>query len=166
MQIRSLSGALVPLFNWIPLWHIIQFNFPGSYILILWPWLYESWIYNYLCNYCLSPLMLWVRISIRARCTTLCDKVCQWLATDRWFSPGPPISSTNKTDCHDITKILLKMALHHQATYVFEKTCFLIYISFLFSGSNVQIPSEVVILNSIVLPDKALSGSYKNQIIL
>ncbi|VDI17668.1 mannose-1-phosphate guanylyltransferase [Mytilus galloprovincialis] len=33
-------------------------------------------------------------------------------------------------------------------------------------GSNVQIPSEVVILNSIVLPDKSLSGSYKNQIIL
>jgi hypothetical protein len=37
-------------------------------------------------------------------CTTLCDKVCQWLATGRWFSPGPPISSTNKTDCHDITE--------------------------------------------------------------
>ncbi|KAJ8319896.1 hypothetical protein KUTeg_001483 [Tegillarca granosa] len=33
-------------------------------------------------------------------------------------------------------------------------------------GSNVQIPSEVVIINSIVLPDKSLSGSYKNQIIL
>jgi hypothetical protein len=32
----------------------------------------------------------------RARCTTLCDKVCQWLATGRWFSPGPPVSSTNK----------------------------------------------------------------------
>jgi hypothetical protein len=44
---------------------------------------------NYLCNQCLSPLMLWVRISIRARCTTLCDKVCQWLATDQWFSSGP-----------------------------------------------------------------------------
>ena len=42
-----------------------------------WPWSYGSWIYNYLCNQCLSPLMLWVRISIRARCTTLCDKVCQ-----------------------------------------------------------------------------------------
>ena len=53
----------------------------------LWPWSYDSWIYNYLCNQCLSPLMLWVRISITARCTTLCDKVCQWLATDRWFSP-------------------------------------------------------------------------------
>jgi hypothetical protein len=36
------------------------------------------------CNKCLSPLM-WVRISIRARCTTFCDKVCQWLATGRWF---------------------------------------------------------------------------------
>ena len=44
-----------------------------------------------------SPLMLRVRISIRARCTTWCDKVCQWLATGRWFSPSPPVSSTNKT---------------------------------------------------------------------
>jgi hypothetical protein len=31
-----------------------------------WPWSYGSWIYNYLCNQCLSPLMLWFRISIRA----------------------------------------------------------------------------------------------------
>jgi len=73
-----------------------------------WPWSYGSW--DYLCNQCLSPLMLWVRIPIRARCTTLCDKVCQWLGTDRWFSPGPPVSSTNKADHHDITEILLKMA--------------------------------------------------------
>ena len=29
----------------------------------------------------------------------------------RWFSPGPPVSSTNKTDRHDITEILLKVAL-------------------------------------------------------
>jgi hypothetical protein len=41
------------------------------------PWSYGSWIYNYLCNQCLSPFMLRVRISIRVRCTTLCDKVCQ-----------------------------------------------------------------------------------------
>ena len=75
-----------------------------------WLWSYDSWIYNYLCNQCLSPLMLWVRISIRARCTTLCDKVCQWFATGRWFSPGPTLSSTNKTDRHDITEILLKVA--------------------------------------------------------
>ena len=56
-------------------------------------------------------IFLWVRISIRARCTTLCDKVCQWLATSWWFSLGPPVSSTNKTDRHDITEVLLKVAL-------------------------------------------------------
>ena len=76
-----------------------------------WPWSYGSWIYNYLCNQWLSPLMLWVRLSIRARCTTLCDTVCQWLATGWWFSSGPPVSSTNKTDSYDITEILLKVAL-------------------------------------------------------
>ena len=69
-----------------------------------WSWSYGSWIYNYLCHQCLSPLTLWVRISIRVRCTTLCDKVCQWLATGRWLSPGSPVSSTNK--------ILLKVVLN------------------------------------------------------
>jgi hypothetical protein len=75
-------------------------------------WPYGSLIYNYLCNQCLSPLMLWVQISIMARCTTLCDKVCQWLATGQWLSQGPLVSSTNKTDHHDITEILLKVALN------------------------------------------------------
>jgi hypothetical protein len=46
-----------------------------------------------------------------ARCT-LCDKVCQRLATGQWFSPGPPVSSTNKADRHDITEILLKVTLN------------------------------------------------------
>ena len=76
------------------------------------PWSYGSWIYNYICNQYLSPLMLWVWILIRARCATLCDKVCRWLATGRWFSPGTSVSSTNKTDYHDITEILLKMTLN------------------------------------------------------
>ena len=75
-------------------------------------WSYGSCIYNYLCNHCLSPLMLWVRISIRVRCTPLCDKVCQWFETGWWFSLGPPVSSINKTDCNDITEILLKVALN------------------------------------------------------
>ena len=43
-----------------------------------------------------------------ARCT-LCDKVCQWLVAGRWFSPST--SAPKKTDCYDITEILLKMAL-------------------------------------------------------
>jgi hypothetical protein len=45
--------------------------------------------------------------------TTLCNKVCQWVGEDRWiFSAGTPVSSTNKTDRHDITEILLKVALN------------------------------------------------------
>jgi hypothetical protein len=36
-----------------------------------WPWSHGSWINNYLCNRCLSPLMLWVQISLFSRCTTL-----------------------------------------------------------------------------------------------
>jgi hypothetical protein len=84
-----------------------------SHFTASWPWSHGSWIYNYLCNQCLSPLMLWVRISIRAMCTTWWDKVCQWLATGRWFSPGPPFSSTNKTDRHNITELIsLKVALN------------------------------------------------------
>ena len=39
-------------------------------------------------------------------------KVCQWLTTGRLFSPCPPVSSTNKTDHHDITEILLKVTLN------------------------------------------------------
>ena len=44
--------------------------------------------------------------------TTLCDKVCQWLATGQWFSLGTLVSSTYKMDCHNITEILLKVALN------------------------------------------------------
>ena len=42
---------------------------------------------------------LWVWIPLRRGVldTTLCDTVCQWLATGQWFSPGTPVSSTNKT---------------------------------------------------------------------
>ena len=57
--------------------------------------------------------MLWVE-SRALRCvldTTLCTKDCQWLAADRWFSLGTAAFSTNKTDRHDISKILLKVVL-------------------------------------------------------
>jgi hypothetical protein len=78
-----------------------------------WLWSYGSWIYNYLCNGCLSPLT-WVRMSITLGVlnTTLSNKVCQWLAASLWFSPGIPVSSTKKTDCHDIAEIMLKVALN------------------------------------------------------
>ena len=68
----------------------------------------------FLCSQCLSPLTLWGRIPLRRGVldTTRCEKVCQWLATGRWFFAGIPISPTNKTDRHDITEILLKVALN------------------------------------------------------
>jgi len=61
-----------------------------------WSWSYGSWIYNYLCNQCLPHSWRGVLD------TKLCDTVCQWLGSGRWFSPCIPVSSTNKTDCHDI----------------------------------------------------------------
>ena len=42
--------------------------------------------------------------------TTLCDEICQLLATGQWFSLSIPVTSTNnKTDHHYITEILLKV---------------------------------------------------------
>ena len=50
-----------------------------------------------------------VRIPLRrgVLVTTLCDKVCQWLAAGRWFSPGTPVSPPIKLTA---TEILLKGA--------------------------------------------------------
>jgi hypothetical protein len=48
------------------------------------------------------------------------DKAYQSLAHGRWFSQGTPASSTTKTGRHDISEILLKVALntknHHYLT--------------------------------------------------
>jgi hypothetical protein len=73
------------------------------YVIIMgpsWSWSYGSWIYNYMCNQCLLPLMLWVRNPVMERCTRYN------------ISPGTPVSSTNKTDRHHITEILLKVVLN------------------------------------------------------
>ena len=43
--------------------------------------------------------------------TTLCDKDCPWLVANRWFFLGTVVSSTSKTDHHDITDILLNMVI-------------------------------------------------------
>jgi hypothetical protein len=45
-------------------------------------------------------------------CKKLCDKVCQWVTAGLWFSRSTLVSSTNKADHHDITKILLNVALN------------------------------------------------------
>ena len=79
-----------------------------------WSWSYGSWIYNYLCNQCLSPLTLsiWIPLKRGVLDTTLYDKACQWLAAGRRFSLGTPVSTNNKTDRHDITETLLKVVLN------------------------------------------------------
>ena len=54
-------------------------------------------------------------VNYKIGCTRLAaasDKVYQLLAHGRWFSPGSPASSTTKTGRHDITEILLKVALN------------------------------------------------------
>ena len=100
------------------IWYQKQFLLMYQYFLPLYingsSWLYG--IYNYLCHQCLSPLKLWVRTPFgwRVLDTTLCDSLsvtCEryW---GRWFSLGIFVSSTNKTDCHDTTEILLKVALN------------------------------------------------------
>ena len=62
-----------------------------------WSSTYGSWIYNYICNHCLSPLKLQVWIPFRRGVldTALYDKVYEC-----------------KTDSHNITEILLKVALN------------------------------------------------------
>jgi hypothetical protein len=35
-----------------------------------WSWSYGSWVFNYLCNQCLSPLKLWVQTPLMVRCTS------------------------------------------------------------------------------------------------
>ena len=67
--------------------------------------------------------------------TTLCDKVCLWLATGRWFSP---VSSTNKTDLHDIAEILLKVALDTISQHQPNLFYFLLSLYILTIYTNVQ----------------------------
>jgi hypothetical protein len=92
-----------------------------------WRTSYGSWIYNYLCNQCISPLKLWVLITFMRGVldTTLRNKACQWLATCWRFSLGTPVSSTNKTYLHDVTGILLKVALNTITLSANTKRCML-----------------------------------------
>jgi hypothetical protein len=105
------SHAISPNFRW----NVFKFNYHGTMGITVNKgrlWSYGSQIYNYLCNQCLSPLKFESCSWRGVLDTTLCDKVCQWLVARRWLSPGTPVYSTNKSDRHDITEILLKVALN------------------------------------------------------
>ena len=49
--------------------------------------------------------------------TTLCDKVCQWIAADRWFSPGTCtlVSSTSKTWLPRCNWNIVESGIKHQS---------------------------------------------------
>ena len=47
--------------SWLHLWFIQIF--PDKFEGFVVAWSHCSWVYNYLCNWCLSPMMLWVRIT-------------------------------------------------------------------------------------------------------
>jgi hypothetical protein len=48
--------------------------------------------------------------------------------TGQWFSLGTPVSSTNKTDRHDITEILLKVALNTIKQTISSDDCLIMEI--------------------------------------
>jgi hypothetical protein len=50
----------LPYLNFFFRWISFKNTSKGS----SWSWSYGSWIYNYLCNRCLSPLILWVWIPL------------------------------------------------------------------------------------------------------
>ena len=59
---------------------------------------------------------------------TVNDKAYKLLAHGRWYSPGTPVSSTNKTGCHDIAEILLKVPLDtkNQINQVSVYVCYIV----------------------------------------
>jgi hypothetical protein len=70
------------------------------------------------------------------------DKVCQWLATGTdSFTPGNPVSSTNKTDRNDIAELVLKVALNTiTLTLIFLQFWWVIrFISHLFDITHITI---------------------------
>ena len=101
LQVMVVDGPLQSIFFWhYPLNIYTRFPVGPS-----WSWSYGSWICNYLCNQWLSSLMLCVQIVLMARCT-------RYKIMISLFSSGIPASSTNKTDSHYKTEILLKVVLN------------------------------------------------------
>jgi hypothetical protein len=98
------------------------------------------WIYNYMCNQCLSPCEFKFRKWWGVIYNTLCEKVCQWLAAGWWCSPGTPVSSNNKTERHDITEALSTLDNITQSLYLKEypmnDSGFLDFSTFIYWGNR------------------------------
>ena len=84
--------------------------------------------------------------------------------TGRWFSPGPLVSSTNKTDRHNITEILLKVALNTiKQTYKQDisvlRTCYSLFIPFIIPVNEKKYKKE-----ELLWPEKKLVSIGRIQL--
>ena len=100
-------------------WRMVPTYF-SYYIQISWSWIVSKlkfekcvfYIIKIICTNQTGEDKTWTNIS-DFNDKNIIYKVCQRLVAFQWFSPDTPVSSTNKTDCLDITEILLKGALKH-----------------------------------------------------
>jgi len=75
-------------------------------------------------------------------------KFCKSLATSQWFSLCCLISSTNKTDCHDIAEILLKVALLSHKHY-----CIFSLLIHVLTEINIHDTLKTQVIKSLVSND-------------
>ena len=99
-------------FSWecslVSLWKA-NISEPVNYLLVfllargpLWSWSYGSWIYNYLCNPCLSSLLLWVRTPVHGEVYSIQQYAIKCVSDLRQFGGflrvlrfPPPIKSAS-----------------------------------------------------------------------
>jgi len=62
--------------------------------------------------WCFMPLKHYFSYIVVGRNREKTTDLSQVTSQTLWFSPGSPVSSINKTERHDITEILLKVALN------------------------------------------------------
>jgi len=103
-----------------------------------WSWLYGSWIFT--TKRCVFNPVHGEVYNI---------KVCHWLATGLWCSPGTPVPSTNKTDRHDITEILLNVALNTINQTKIKQEVRTYIISLTHNGTGIKKTWELELAKSI-----------------
>jgi hypothetical protein len=83
-------------------WNIAHLGLSNNHSLLIWS--YDSWIYNYLCKKCLSPIACWARITLRRAVLSIQHNVIKFVG-DLWQVVGfirvpripPPIKLTATT---------------------------------------------------------------------
>jgi hypothetical protein len=63
----------------------------------------------------------WIPLRWGVLDSTLCDKVCQWLAIGRWFSPYTTVSSLDDTRSYNLIFFLNKKDNHFQLNHLIQK---------------------------------------------